>query len=179
MDGSWTDSFVIKDKDKHEIDTYNARASKTTPLTVAPLEKQDPWETRRAWSKVARSIEKGDMDSVSHHKATIENAQRDLRKKEKQEGRDWERRFFTRIQHPEPVFDNLAKLITHAAGWAGPETDKTGGVWRFDPEKAKMARPPFHGNNYEGLGLEEDGTTPVSRETTKSSAHSAQSHQGK
>lgn len=172
-DGSWTESFSIKDKDKKEIE-YHDVSHKPVPLTVAPIEKQDAWESRRAWANVARAIEKGDMDVVSYHKSIIENAQRELRKKEKSQGREWQRRFFTKIDQKEPVFEKLAQQITGVTGWAGIEEDKTGGIWRFDPEKAKEARPPFY-ESTEGLGLkdgESDGSAPTTRETTQSSTHS-------
>jgi hypothetical protein len=35
---------------------------------VAPLDQQDLYESRRAWSDVAANIQKGDMDAVSGYK---------------------------------------------------------------------------------------------------------------
>jgi hypothetical protein len=181
VDGQWTDTFHFKEG-KKEIETFDAKAAKTTPLTVAPIEEQDPYESRRAWHNVATSIEKGDMDATSQHKSKIENAQRELRKKEHAEGREWERRFFSKVDdkgnkpEDEALFEKLAKIV----GMIGPlgpgiEADKTGGVWRFDSEKAKAAKPPFH--DEEGLGLNNglsrsttnDSSSPVSWTTTANS----------
>ena len=120
------------------METYDGSTAKTTPLTVAPLEQQDERESKRAWKKVADAILKGDMDTVHVEKSKIENAQRDLRKKEQAEGREWERKFFTKVQS-DPLFDKLAKPTGFAI-----EADKTNGIWRFDAEKAKAnSKPPF------------------------------------
>ncbi|MCJ1361136.1 Oxysterol binding protein [Acarospora aff. strigata] len=131
ISGQWTDSFTIRDGKKHEIETYSAKNQKVTPLIVAPLDHQDPYETRRAWHAVADAISRGDMDKTSLEKSKIENSQRDMRKKEQAEGREWERRFFTRVPN-DPVFDRLAAPLGERS-----ETEKTGGIWRFDVGKAE------------------------------------------
>lgn len=79
------------------------------------------------------------MDTVGIEKSKIENAQRELRKKEQAEGREWQRRFFKRVPLPCPTFEKLARPIAEKI-----ESDKTGGVWRFDSDKAQSAKPPFH-----------------------------------
>lgn len=145
VEGQWTDSFTIKDaKGKSTVDSYSAKNNKTVPLTVAPLDNQDTLESRRAWQKVASAIKAGDMDTAGREKGIIENSQRDMRKKEQEEGREWERRFFSRVTHHE-VFEALAtKLPPGEGGQAiATEGDKTGGVWVWDEEKAKNAKPPF------------------------------------
>ena len=151
VQGQWNDSFAFSmhEGEKHSkgkaIDSY--RAAPTTPLTVGPIEEQDVFESRRAWRQVAASIQKGDMDAVSAHKSKIENAQRELRKKEKEEGRDWERTYFKVVSGGEgqdPVFARLVKMISGATAWAGIESEKTAGIWRFDAQKAGEARRPFH-----------------------------------
>ncbi|CAG7965615.1 unnamed protein product [Penicillium olsonii] len=153
VDGQWSDKFTIKDaRSKDAIDSWSSKENPVTPLTLAPLEQQDLWESRRAWSDVAANIQKGDMDAVSGYKSRIENAQRELRSAEKQEGREWERRFFNRIDESgdSPQTQKLAKAADLAF-----ETDKTGGIWRFDAQKAAGAQPPYHKVGGEGLGLTE------------------------
>ncbi|KAL9126343.1 MAG: hypothetical protein Q9217_004589 [Psora testacea] len=139
VEGQWTDSFTIKagggsGLKKHSaepIETYNAKASKTTPLIVPPLDQQDPYESNRAWQHVAAGIQKGDMDTVHIEKSKIENTQRELRRKEQAEGREWPRRFFKRLQGDrDEVFEKLAKPCGERI-----EAEKTGGVWRFDERK--------------------------------------------
>jgi hypothetical protein len=107
-------------------------------LTVAPIEEQDNFETRRAWKKVSDAINKGDMDTTSAEKTIIETRQREMRKQEKDEGREWERKFFTRS-------DAFPKFQSLAAKVGEPINDtQTNGVWAFDQAKASAAKSPFH-----------------------------------
>lgn len=156
VDGQWSDTFVIKDtRTKKEVETYSVSNMKTTPLRIPPLEEQDLYESRRAWHDVACAIERGDMEATSAAKSKIENAQRELRKIEKEEGREWERRFFKRVDEKEDeLFMRLARMIGILNGPnGGVESDKTGGVWRFDKERAIDAKPPYHKEGGRGLGL--------------------------
>ena len=130
-DGQWNEDFTIKDaKTKAVIDKYSPKATKTSPLIVPDLDQQDELESRRAWKKVADAILKGDTDTAGYEKSIIENKQRELRKKEKEESREWERRYFTRTSKY-PTFEKLAAKI-------GEQTNasQTDGVWVFDQEKA-------------------------------------------
>ncbi|OOF99857.1 hypothetical protein ASPCADRAFT_203682 [Aspergillus carbonarius ITEM 5010] len=150
VDGQWSDSFVIKDSRKHEVDRFSVKDTKTTPLTLAPIDEQDLYESRRAWRDVAVGIERGDMDAVSVAKSKIENAQRELRKVEKSEGREWDRRFFKRVNdNDDDGFWKLARML----GITSLESEKTGGVWRFDAANAVNAQPPYHKIGGEGLGV--------------------------
>ncbi|KAL3453665.1 hypothetical protein BJX65DRAFT_264637 [Aspergillus insuetus] len=152
IEGQWSDTFTIKDaKTKKEVETVAVKDLKTTPLSVTPVEQQDLYESRRAWRDVAANIETGNMDAVSHAKGKIENAQRELRRAEKAEDREWERRFFDRVdENYDPLFSALAQK----AGLTSLESDKTGGVWRFSPEKAAGAKSPYHKVGGEGLGVD-------------------------
>jgi len=130
IDGQWSDGFVIKEgKTKKELETYNAKTTEITPLYIAPIEEQDPLESRRAWAKVQESINTGDLETTGTEKSKIENEQRELRKKEKEEGREWERRYFTRVMD-DPVFTRLAESCEIVA-----EEGKTDGIWDFDEKK--------------------------------------------
>lgn len=152
VEGQWSDSFVIRDaRTKQEIDKYVVKEHPTSPLKVAPIEEQDLYESRRAWRDVAAGIERGDMDAVTVAKSKIENAQRELRKTEKEEGRDWERRFFKHIGENDDVeLTRLAKMISVSL-----ESDKTNGVWCFERERAVSASPPYHKVGGKGLGIEQ------------------------
>ncbi|KAI9050902.1 hypothetical protein LZ554_005016 [Drepanopeziza brunnea f. sp. 'monogermtubi'] len=132
--GQWTKSFDIMEGKKNVIDTYNAETSPTTPLTVAPIEAQDPMESRKAWQKVAAGIAVGDMDMTGVEKTKIEESQRELRRQEAAEGRQWTRRYFTK-QDSDEVLNTLGPAIG-----LSPEADKTGGIWRFDEAKAKAVQ---------------------------------------
>ena len=176
IDGQWSGDFTIREGESKKApvsDEYHAGSIKTTPLVVAPVEQQDPYESRKAWRNVAKSIEKGDMDATSHFKSRIENGQRVLRKHEAEEKRVWNRVFFRNVSTDDPseaTFQKLVKMVTGAGGWQGVEPEKTSGIWRFDPEKARNAKPPYHAEGVRGLGEnEEGGSAEVSRATTRTS----------
>lgn len=155
IDGQWSNTFTIKDaRTKSTVDTWVVSDNTTTPLTLAPLEEQDLYESRRAWKEVAANIQNGDMDAVSAHKSRIENAQREMRRIEKSEDREWERRFFNRIDEKEDAED-IQRLASSLDLTGNLESEKTGGIWRFDPERASGAKPPYHKIGPEGLGLSE------------------------
>lgn len=130
--GQWNKSFDITEGKHSVIGTYDAEASPTTPLTVAPIEQQDPMESRRAWQKVAEGIAVGDMDITGAEKTKIEESQRALRRQEQAEGRTWERRYFSKVES-----DDVLNQLAPAIGLL-PEADKTGGIWRFDEKKAQV-----------------------------------------
>lgn len=152
VDGQWSDSFVLRDAHtKQEIDKYVVKEHPTSALKVAPIEEQDLYESRRAWRDVAAGIERGDMDAVSVAKTKIENAQRELRKTEKEEGHDWERRFFKHIgENEDAELTRLAKMVGVSL-----ESDKTNGIWCFEQESAVGASRPYHKIGGKGLGIEE------------------------
>lgn len=132
--GQWNKTFEITEgaKKGSVVDTYDAEAQPITPLKLSPIEEQDPMESRRAWSKVAAGIAAGDMDLTGVEKTKIEVAQRKLREQEKAENRTWTRRYFTMVEK-----DETLEKLGPAIG-VTPEADKTGGIWRFDEEKAKQ-----------------------------------------
>lgn len=136
-------------KNADALETYNANTAKTTPLKVKPLEQQEHFESNRAWAKVAEGIIKGNMDQVHQEKSKIENEQRELRKKEQAERREWQRRFFKKSDKPEPLWEKLAKPIGERI-----EADKTGGVWRFDEsKKEEQAARENQANHHEVSAL--------------------------
>ena len=158
VSGQWTKGFSIySGTAKHNgqdtlVDTWDPEQSPTSKLVVAPTEQQHPLESRRAWSRVATGIATGDMELVSHEKGKIENAQRELRAKEKSEGRLWQRRYFT----VQPGDDILSKLGPAVGVPDHGDADKTGGLWRFDTSKAEKA-----GNQ---AALNEDEASKIAKE---------------
>lgn len=143
VSGQWTKTFEIrtgaaKSNNKNNlIDTWDPALFPLSELIVAPIEKQHPLESRRAWAKVAAAIAKSDLDTVGLEKGKIENAQREMRVKERAEGRSWERRYFTaQNDTPDPVLTSLGPTVGLAEHG---DADKTGGLWRFDSGKAAKA----------------------------------------
>lgn len=138
VDGQWTGEFTIKDaKSKTVVEKWDAAKNERSPLIIASVDQQDELESRRAWKKVQAALNKGDMNVASGEKTVIETSQRDLRKKEQAEGREWERVFFTR-QKTDEIFTSLGQ------GKLGQDVEaaKTDGIWRFDKSKAE-AKPPY------------------------------------
>lgn len=136
-EGQWTKQIIFK-RHGEVVETYNAQTEPKAELQVAPIEEQDPLESRRAWKKVADAIRVGDMNTTSQEKTVIEVSQRDIRKKEAADGTEWNRRFFSRAT-TSPVFEKLVKEVPYGS----LESQETNGVWVFDKEKAANAKPPF------------------------------------
>lgn len=139
--GQWTKEFEIyqgpakKNSKSTLVSVYDAQNTAQSDLKLEPLEKQHPLESRRAWSKVAEAIQKSDMDTVSIEKTKIEQAQRLMRAKENAGNHTWERRYFKAATE-----DETLTLLGKAAGVPlDGDRDKTGGLWRFDAEKAAKA----------------------------------------
>lgn len=141
--GQWTKAIDIHSgpaksaKPANLVDHYDAAASPCTTLTVAPIAEQGPLESRKAWSKVGAAIANSNFDLVGVEKTKIEMAQREQRAKEKAEGRMWQRRYFSVPTTPDTVLVELGK---HIGVPEHGDSDKTGGLWRFDPVKADKAR---------------------------------------
>lgn len=143
VSGQWTKNFDIysgpakyNGKDSL-VASWDPDQNPISELKVAPIEKQHPLESRRAWSKVAAGILKADLDAVGREKSKIENAQREARARERAEGRTWQRRYFNILEGEDPV---LTRLGPHVGLAEHGDADKTGGLWRFDRAKAENVR---------------------------------------
>jgi len=142
ISGQWTKNFeVYSGSAKHNskstlIDSWDPEQVPVSKLNVAPIEQQHPLESRRAWSRVAAAIAKADLDTVSREKSKIENAQRDMRTREKAEGRAWQQRYFSTLEGADAVLAQLGSVVGLAEDG---DADKTGGLWRFDRSKAEKA----------------------------------------
>ncbi|KAL7628324.1 Oxysterol-binding protein 4 [Parahypoxylon ruwenzoriense] len=141
--GQWTKAFDIysgpvkSNSSKTLIESWDPTDNPVSELIIAPIEKQHPLESRRAWASVASGITKGDMDLVGREKGKIEHAQRAMRKKEQAEGREWERRYFTALAEPDDTLEILAPIVGLNTNG---DSDKTGGLWRFDEGKAEKVK---------------------------------------
>ena len=138
-EGSWSESFEIKDSSGEVIDTYNVAAAQAMEFRTIPLDQQDPWESRKAWDGVISSINKGDMRGVADSKNKLETAQRELRKKPDTSEEKWKAVFF-RKDDENPV----AKKLLDAVGLKF-DPASTFGVWKFDSEKAHGIERPWRG----------------------------------
>lgn len=142
--GQWSGTFTIKDvKTDSVIETYDSSVSPEylAPITVAPIEEQDPMESRRLWNKFTTKMNAGDISGVSAEKNRIEVRQREMRKEEERQGRTWERRYFANTD----VDGKVVELLSKVGGKIN--LGVTGGYWRFDEEKhrnaTKRTKGPF------------------------------------
>lgn len=140
LEGQWTDKFAIRDSSGKELEAFDASADDRTPLSVPEVDQQDPWESRKAWKGVIEALGQGNMQATVDAKSKVEEAQRQLRKKEEEEGKEWQALFFQRRNEDE-AFQKLAKDIGEDIG-----AEQTMGVWRFDWEAYSNGKRPFRGD---------------------------------
>ena len=160
ISGQWTDSFTIHDcTTDTDVETFSTSAptpGRAKEITVPTLSEQSPWESRHAWSDTTSALNRGDMQGASDAKSKLEQAQRDMRKREagganqaqkENEGESWERCFFRSVQTDE-VFEDLARR-------AGEEkhVHETMGVWKVDWEAVRSKKRPYReGTPFGGSG---------------------------
>ena len=135
-EGSWSESLTFKDSDGKAIDTYDITSATPTEFTTP---QQDPWESRRAWGGVIKSIHNGDMKGVADHKNELENAQRELRKKSETSEDNWKALFF-RKEKSNPVAQRLLDVVGEKFDF-----EQTCGAWTFDVRKADGLQSPWRG----------------------------------
>lgn len=131
LEGNWSGAYTIKCANEQSRQTVDLATLRRTPLRVASIEEQHPLESRRAWQHVVNAINDNDILAVGHEKSKIENQQRELRREEKDVGKVWERRYFTRITE-----DPVASRILNACG-STTEMEEDHNVWKFDENKYK------------------------------------------
>jgi len=130
VEGVWSDTWVTKDAKGKVVDKFEIDAVERAPLQVKPVEEQHPLESRRAWRHVVDAIQRGDIFGVGHEKSKIENEQRELRKREKGEGKDWSRRYFSRAES-----DGVAERLAEGLKDMNGNIHADHGLWMWDEEK--------------------------------------------
>lgn len=122
---------------------YDAQSKKAEGLIVKPIEEQHQLESRKAWFKVAEAIKKSDYDLIHQEKSTIENEQRELRKKEQDADVGWETRWFDNVDYlntDSPIHDSFINLtnLSNLSIRNGPSGTLKGG--KYDQGDAKHWR---------------------------------------
>ncbi|XP_058411951.1 oxysterol-binding protein-related protein 11 [Diceros bicornis minor] len=82
--------------------TYSSGETKYVDLTklavtkkrVRPLEKQDPFESRRLWKNVTDSLRESEIDKATEHKRTLEERQRTEERHRTETGTPWKTKYF-------------------------------------------------------------------------------------
>ena len=128
--GQWSDHYTFWDAVKQvQLETYSVPSSPPAPLKIHTAMKKDPWHSRNAWKKVFDALKDGDTLAVGREKAKLEEAQREMRRLERNQGIKWQQAFFDQAdpeQYERGVFGRLARI----AG-VRLEADKTKGVWTY------------------------------------------------
>ncbi|KAF4020832.1 hypothetical protein G4228_012757 [Cervus hanglu yarkandensis] len=65
-----------------------------TKKRVRPLEKQDPFESRRLWKNVTDSLRDSEIDKATEHKRTLEERQRTEERHRTETGTPWKTKYF-------------------------------------------------------------------------------------
>jgi len=148
VSGCWSGEWTIYDGSTGEaMETWSPERHPPTSLEEsAPVEEQDPWESRRAWNEVISALKAGEFSRAGAEKLKVEDVQREIRNKNPRYVSDWDPLFFTASHEGRPDFEALAS----AAPGCELGMDRTNGNWRYDREKADRASKPYH-----------DGRSPV------------------
>ncbi|KAM3425319.1 Protein kes1 [Cercospora zeina] len=136
-EGNWSESFSTKDASGRTIDTYNVSSATATEFRTLPLDRQDPWESRKAWQHVIAAIKAGNMQGVADAKSQLENGQREMRKRAETSEKDWKALFFTK-ETGNPVAEKLLAEVGERL-----DVERTMGVWRFDWEATRTLSRPW------------------------------------
>lgn len=142
--GCWNSEFTIRDeRTGADVETFNVNQMLTElpDMQIAPIEEQDPWESRRAWHETVAAINAGEMKSVTEAKSDVEQGQRDMRKDEQKNGVKWTPLFYVNADRHDVVQQLMAKLP--GADFAKIR-DSTNGIWLFDAEAYKNTQRPYH-----------------------------------
>ncbi|KAJ9612720.1 hypothetical protein H2204_014977 [Knufia peltigerae] len=138
--GHWDGEFLIRDvKRDVEVEKFDVRSAKTTPLVTEPLEDQDPWESRLAWRGVREALLRGDMQGAADAKSRLENGQREMQKVD-EDGKHWKRLFYEAGQR-----DEVAEELGRKIGQTIDPAD-TVAAWKFRLEEWRDGRfnKPYH-----------------------------------
>lgn len=141
MGGHWSSRFSIYNTHGHEIEVFDLADAKNqpVPVTIAPVEKQGPWESRRAWKETFDAIRRGDQNTIINEKSKLEEAQRRMRKREQEQGHQWESMFFNRTPDLDGENKEVIERLFERVGHDGEAERLKGinGIWRFDREKER------------------------------------------
>ncbi|EPE10883.1 oxysterol-binding protein [Ophiostoma piceae UAMH 11346] len=153
VDGVWSQGWTVTDKSGKVIETYDVDAPENdaAPISLPPIDKQDPWESRRAWAGVLEGLETGNLGQTVAEKTKIEQAQRRMRAREAADGDTWTPLLFASDSAASTAaaetFRRLSKAVPTSGG-AGLELHdgRTKGVWRVVDAKAKNIQRPLRGS---------------------------------
>ncbi|CAO3686830.1 unnamed protein product [Rhizopus stolonifer] len=111
ISGQWSDEIYIKmAKASNKNLFFDVKSLNIHPKVVSELEKQDPLESRRLWSKVTSAILKDDMDTATTEKTTIEDKQREDTKKREEKGEVFIPKYFNLVHDEQYEFKGITSI---------------------------------------------------------------------
>ncbi len=134
--GVWNDRLVFTDATGKELETLVLNATEPAPISIPDASQQDSWESHRAWGKTIQALKEGDQKNVVAEKAKIEDAQREMRKVEKEKGQQWEPRYFKGVGS-DPVLELMSKSLDKIKA---ERLVGSTGIWRFKGEGTDLGR---------------------------------------
>lgn len=138
VEGSWSGKFTIRDEVAgNDVEIFDCMTAQPSPMKIAPVEQQDPWESRRAWKGTTDALDAGNMQLAANEKGQVERGQRAMRKEEQASGEVWKQLFFRKTDRDER-FEKLSSL-TREKSVLGT------GFWVWDGDLAGRVRRPFRG----------------------------------
>ena len=84
--GAWNGRPVFADANGKEFEKLDVNATEPAPISIPDTSQQDSWESHHGWEKTIEALHAGDQRQVMVEKAKIEDAQRQMRKAEKEKG---------------------------------------------------------------------------------------------
>ncbi|GAA5889393.1 hypothetical protein JCM6882_000730 [Rhodosporidiobolus microsporus] len=94
VSGFWSDTMEIQRKGKGKEVLFDAHQAKVKAKSVCPEDQQQPFESRRLWSKVTAAIKANDIDAATDAKSAIEDAQREAAKEREAKGESFQPKWF-------------------------------------------------------------------------------------
>lgn len=95
ISGHWSDVMEIHRKGtKSKEVLFDAHHTSVTQKSVTPEADQQPFESRRLWSKVTQAIKANDIDAATEAKTAIEDAQREQARLRDERGEKFVPKYF-------------------------------------------------------------------------------------
>ena len=140
-EGTWSEGFKIRDEvNDAEVESYDYNTANLPAIQTEPLDKQDPWESQRAWYDTTTALDRGDMQGAADAKSKIEEGQRAMRAEEEKKGEKWQTIFF-KNEREDPVYTKLAAGLD-----TGDDLSREFGFWKYQYVGKDLPSRPYRGD---------------------------------
>lgn len=111
ISGKWNDVMEIKNSNGEKELFYDTHNAKTWKPKVRPLAEQMDNESRKLWHPTIVGLKKRDHDLATSEKFKVENEQRLIAKKRREDGEEFQPRYFKAIDTDHPVEESVQYII--------------------------------------------------------------------